>query len=81
MVRLKCQEMARQVFLTLIMEHNLLKTTRTENKYSYQSESDMLLSCKKRAIVNPHSSIETFILKRTQVSNLNIFELFADSAS
>jgi hypothetical protein len=79
MVKLKCQEMAGQVFLTLIMEHNLLKTIRTENKYQF--ESDINLSCKKREIVNPHSSIESFILKRTQVTYLIIFALFAYSAS
>lgn len=79
MVRLNCQEMAGQVFLTLAMEHNLLKTIRTEKKHQF--ESDINVSFKKREIVNPHSSTESFTLKRTQVSNLNIFQLFADSAS
>lgn len=77
MVKLKCQEMAGQVFLTLIMEHNLLKTTPRENKYQF--ESDIYFSSKKREIVYPHSSIETFILKRTEVSNLIIFALLAYS--
>jgi hypothetical protein len=79
MVKLKCQYLARQVFLTLIMEHNLLKTTRTQNEYQF--ESDVNVSCWKREIVNPHSSIENYILKKTQVSNLIILALFAYSAS
>lgn len=77
MVKLKCQEMTVQVFLTPIMEHNLLKTTPRENKYQF--ECDINLSSKKREIVNPHPSNETFILKRTEVSNLIIFALLTYS--